>query len=73
LAVTGRQIAPGIPNWPREGWPLRLYGVVAVVFAGLLGWLVWRAGASWDGVVLGYFWASIALVTAIQRSRQQRS
>jgi hypothetical protein len=46
---------------------------IAVLFAGLLGWLAWRVGASWDSVVFGYFWAAIAVGIAIQRIRRQRS
>src|ERR1700694_589214 len=73
VLATGRRVPPGIPPGLAEGRSLRLYGLLYLAVGGGVSWIVWRNGASWDAVVIAYFFLVVAIVPAVQRSRKANS
>jgi len=73
VLATGRRVPPGIPPGLAEGRSLRLYGLLYLAVGGGGSWIVWRNGASWDAVVIAYFFLVVAIVPAVQRSRKANS
>jgi hypothetical protein len=75
LLATGRRTFFGLPKWPKEGWLLRVFGLVYVL---LPGYFIYRAihDASFapDGVVAGYaVLIGVALVALYRRQMARRA
>ncbi len=73
--VTGRRFSIGssvaIPQWPfREGWPIRILGLVDVVVAGFICVYVVLTGTRWETVIALYLFGGLAAAGLIRRTRK---
>ncbi len=73
LLLTGRKLFFGLPKSPREGWPLRAFGLAYLLLAVFLIYQVSRGSFSPDGVVLTYVFFAVALTVALNRRRKTRA
>ena len=72
LAVAGRVPGAAAPSWPREGWPMRVWGIPFFLIGAALTALALNGGAAWDAVVVGYFFAGLTLWRLYGRSLSGR-
>jgi hypothetical protein len=67
LLLTGRKMVFGLPKSPREGWPLRAFGLAYLLLAMFLIYQESRGSFSPDGVVFSYVFFAVALAVALNR------
>ncbi len=60
--MTGRRFIFGLPKGMKEGWPMRVMGLVYLLFAGYLIYKAFHGSFYADGVILAYFFLGLALV-----------
>lgn len=71
--LTGRRMVFGLPKSPREGWPLRAFGLAYFLLAAFLIYQALRGSFSADGVVLTYAFFAVALAVTLSGRRRQRA
>jgi hypothetical protein len=70
LVLTGRRWFLGLPDWPkREGWPLRIFGLVYCLLAAVIAYWVIRGPFSPEGILFSYVSLSIATLVAWRKAR----
>ena len=70
--VTGRKFIFGLPKGMKEGWPMRLMGLVYLLLAGYLIYQALHRSFYADGVILAYFFLGLALVLYWNGRRKAR-
>ena len=71
--LTGRKVFFGLPKSPREGLPLRAFGLAYFTLAMFLIYQASRGSFSPDSVVLAYAFFAIALAVALNRRRKAQA
>src|SRR5258708_4467969 len=69
LLLTGRHLFFGPPIGPREGWPLRLFGLIYLVGGTFLAYRAARGSFSPEGIVFSYVGLGLVVWTAWRKSR----
>jgi hypothetical protein len=54
LLVTGRHVFLGLPIGPREGWQLRVFGLIYLVAGAFLAYRAFQGSFSPEGIVFSY-------------------
>jgi hypothetical protein len=72
LLVTGRTLFR-LPTWVREGWPLRIFGLIYVVGGSLLAYRALEGSFSLEGVVFSYVVLGLAVWTTWRKWRTTES
>jgi hypothetical protein len=70
--VTGRKMRYGLPKGMKEGWPMRVMGLVYVLLAGYLIYQAFHGSFYAGGVILAYFFLGLALVVFLNGRRKAR-
>lgn len=69
LVLTGRRPIPWLPEGIREGWRLRLYGLVCAVIAVFFIYRLILGSLSPEGVFFSYVAFAVGVFTAWRRSQ----
>jgi hypothetical protein len=73
LIVTGRRPIPWLPEGIREGWRLRLYGLVCAVIAVFFIYRLILGSFSPEGIFFSYVALAVAVFTAWRRAQSRAS
>ena len=73
LVLTGRRPIPWLPEGIREGWRLRLYGLVCAVIAVFFIYRLILGSFSPEGVFFSYVAFAVAVFTAWRRAQSRAS
>ncbi len=73
LLVTGRKLRFGIPAGIREGWPLRVFGLVYFVAGLFFASRVIQGSFEPDALVASYVALAIGVFLSVDRWRKVRS
>lgn len=73
LLLTGRRMVYGLPKSPREGWPLRAFGLAYLLLAAFLIFQAFHGSFSADGVVFAYVFFAVALAVVLNQRRKRRA
>jgi hypothetical protein len=68
LLVTGRLLF-GLPTWAREGWPLRVFGLMLSVAGTVLAYRALQGSFSPEGIVFSYVALLLVVWGAWRKSR----
>ncbi len=69
LLITGRHLLFGLPNGPREGWPLRVFGLIYLVAGTFLSYRAAQGSFSPEGIVFSYVALGLVVWTTCRRWR----
>jgi len=72
LLLTGRRTIFGLPKGIREGWRLRLFGLLYFLIAAFLIFQASRGSFSPEGIVFTYAFFAIALVVGLTQRQNTR-
>ena len=73
LIVTGRRPIPWLPEGIREGWRLRLYGLVCAVIAAFFIYRVILGSFSPEGIFFSYVALGVGVFTAWRKPQSRTS
>lgn len=73
LVLTGRRPIPWLPEGVREGWRLRLYGLVCCVVGAFFVYRVTLGTFSPEGIFFSYLALGVAVLTAWRRARTREA
>jgi hypothetical protein len=71
--LTGRKMIFELPKGIREGWFLRVLGLLYLLLAAFLIYQVFRGSFYPDGVVFSYVFLAVALAVTLNSRRRQRA
>jgi hypothetical protein len=69
LLVTGRHVFFGLPIGAREGWPLRVFGLIYFVAGAFLAYRATQGPISPDGIILNAVTFGLVIWSARQKAR----
>jgi hypothetical protein len=69
LLVTGRHLVFGLPVGPREGWPLRVFGLIYLAAGTFLAYRAVQGSFSPEGIVFSYVALGLVVWTAWRKWR----
>jgi hypothetical protein len=69
LVVTGRHLPFGLPIGAREGWPLRVFGLIYFVAGAFLADRAIQGSISPDGIILNSVTLGLVIWSARQKAR----
>jgi hypothetical protein len=72
LLLTGRRTIFGLPKGIREGWRLRVFGLLYFLLAAFLIFQASRGSFSPEAIVFTYAFFAIALVVGLTQRRSTR-
>ncbi len=72
LLVTGRHVLFGLPIRPRDGWPLRVFGLIYLVAGAFLAYRAVQGSFSPEGIVFSYVALGLVVWTAWRKWRTAR-
>jgi hypothetical protein len=73
LVLTGRRPIPWLPEGIREGWRLRVYGLVCCVVGAFFVYRVILGTFSPEGIFFSYLALGVAVLTAWRRARTRQA
>jgi O-antigen ligase len=71
LVATGRRPISWLPEGIREGWRLRLYGLVCCAFGAFFLYRISLGGFSTEGIFFSYVALGVGLLTAWRRAQSR--
>jgi hypothetical protein len=72
ILMTGRRLF-GLPKWLKEGWQLRVFGLICALMAGYFSYRAVRDGSyAPDGLIGGYTALVIGALVALYRRQKTR-
>jgi hypothetical protein len=69
LLATGRHVFFGLPIGAREGWPLRVFGLVYLVGGTFLTYRAFQGSFSPEGIVFSYVGLGFVVWSTWQKAR----
>ena len=73
LLLTGHRTIFGLPKGIREGWRLRLFGLLYFLVAAFLIYQASRGSFSPEGIIFSYAFFAVALVVGLTQRRKTTS
>jgi hypothetical protein len=71
LLLTGRHVVFGLPMGVRDGWPMRLFGLVYFLAGTFISYRVIQGSFSPEGIVFGYVSLVALVLIAWWKARTQ--